>query len=322
MSISPAQAAQAIIDATPSACIAINDFMRATFSVRGGRVGSGMGTLLEGLWGYYVNAALTNAPGGPVPCEIAWLEGHEFNDFAVVGRDRAWDSSTRDGELLRVEAKSMNAGAYESKAHFDELLQNLGPSDLTVILVWGWEPVGTMRVCPAIIDHFVGFVRPIAVLRDELHLARGGRFVDRATCPDRVLTGSSCEAGLCEHHGEPLNAEGMRERLTGPATCRGSAKVSHAANFGGMVRMIQTRSPAARSTFRRLRRADGEADRYISFIHRNFPKEEVNQYMLAEWRKLADAVGVESRGLPAQELAMAVRAADPGYQALLRDLFD
>jgi len=321
MPISSAQAAQAVIDATPAACIAINNFTRQTFSVRGGRVGSGMGTLLEGLWGYYVNAALANAPGGPVPCEIAWLSDHEFNDFAVVGRDLAWDSSTRAGELLRVEAKSMNAGADESKAHFDELLQNLGPHDLTVILVWGWEAVGAMRVCPVIIDHFVGFVRPIAVLRDGLHLARGGTFVDRTTCPDQALIDSACQVASCRHHGEPLNAKGKRERLSGPATCRVSASVSHAANFGGMVRMIKTDSAAARSTFRRLRRADPEAHRFISFIHRNFPREELNQYMLPEWRKLAQAVDVATHG-SAEELAIAIRQADPDYRELLRDHFD
>ena len=97
MPITPAEAANAVIQATPAACAAINDFTRATFAVRGGRVGSGMGTRLEALWGYYVNAALASAPDGGTPCEIAWLSDHEFNDFAVVRRDLDWLAATRVG---------------------------------------------------------------------------------------------------------------------------------------------------------------------------------------------------------------------------------
>lgn len=321
MPITPAQAAQAVIEATPRACTAINEFTRATFSVRGGRIGSGMGTLLEALWGYYVNAALEKAPGGPVDCEIAWLSDHEFNDFAVVERNAPWNSATKLGELLRVEAKSMNAGADESKAHFDELQQNLNVHDLAVILVWEWSPVDANRVHPKILDHFIGFVKPIAVLRDGLHIARGGSFVDRASCPDQALKENPCTPATCPHHGEPLNAATKRERLSGPASRRVSASVSHAANFGGMVRMLKTDSAAARSTFRQLRRANAEADRYISFIHRNYQDEERNQYMIAEWRTLAERLGVATKGKTAGELAAEIRATDPAYQAKLRDMF-
>ena len=47
-----------------------------------------MGTLLEALWGYYVNQVLLNEGGEAAACEIGWLAGHEYNDFADGGRTR------------------------------------------------------------------------------------------------------------------------------------------------------------------------------------------------------------------------------------------
>lgn len=84
-----------------------------------------MGTLLEGLWGYYVNGVLHNRHDALAQCEIGWLSKNQYNDFACIYRDRPWDPATRAGELLRIEAKSMNAGAEESKAHFDEIIEPL-----------------------------------------------------------------------------------------------------------------------------------------------------------------------------------------------------
>lgn len=277
-------------------------------------MGSGMGTLMEALWGYYTNQVLRLCKGHGIECEIGWLSGHEYNDFACVSRDAPWVQATRAGELFRIEAKSMNAGADESKGHFDELVTNLGDFDLLLVLVWSWDSYDDFRVYPRIRDHFIGPARAIATLRDALHIARGGSFVSRDECPEK------CHVDACGHHGEPLNARGRRERLSGPPSCRPSAQVSYAANFGGLVRMLKTDSEEARRVFRKLRKEDATAHAYISFLHRSYPAEEKNQYLTSEWRLLAENLGIRTAGMPRDAIISAVRER-PGYQDLLRGLF-
>ena len=138
------------------------------------------------LWGYYTNQVLLNEAGEAAACEIGWLADQEYNDFACLLQGHPWTQADRTGELLRIEAKSMNAGAEESKAHFEELYGNLAPWDLLLVLVWSWDPADHFRVYPHILDHYIGFARSVAMLRDALHLARGGFFV----CgPIHVLSG-------------------------------------------------------------------------------------------------------------------------------------
>ena len=226
----------AVVDAirtlTPNAVSEINSFSKEVLATRGGRIGSGMGLLLEALWGYYINRELLGEGGAIANCEIAWLSDHEYNDFACVERDADWDPSSRQGEILRIEAKSMNTEADESKGHFDEPKKNLGGHDLLLILVWVWDKLDDYRVFPHILDAFIDLACPLADLRDALHMARGGSFVDREACPDK------CTPQDCLHHGEPLNASGIRERVKGPISCKGG-NVSFAANFGGLVRMLK-----------------------------------------------------------------------------------
>ena len=218
-----------------------------------------MGLLFEGLWGYYTTECLAVDR-----LEMAWLD-HQYNDFACLDRDSEWDHLTRAGELFRAEAKSMNMGADESKAHFDELAQNIRPDDLLVVIAWRWELDGD-RSWPAVREIFVDRALPIAQFRDALHLARGSTFVDRSTCPDK------CPAQSCSHHGEPLNANGKRERLSGPESRRVSAKVSHAANFGGLVRMLAARGPAALATLKAETQENAIGRSYIEFKRRNDAK--------------------------------------------------
>jgi hypothetical protein len=273
-----------------------------------------MGLLLEALWGYYVNKELTTLGSAAGMIEIAWLPGHEYNDFACVYMDEAWDPVTRTGELLRVESKSMNLHVDESKAHFDELISRIGQFDLLLVLVWSWEPVGERgQVSPTILDYCLELAHPIAELRDQLHIARGGTFVEAAKCPD------GCEFSACSHVGEPLNASGKRERLPGPESCRPSQKVAYAANFGGLVRMLKTNSNEARRIFRAIRSLSDPAHEYISFIHRNFPTEERNQYLRSDWRTIASELGIQTTGLTTGEVIGKVREVD-GYQALLRTI--
>lgn len=268
-------------------------------------MGSGMGTLLEGMWLFSVNRELTQRFDSR--WELAWLPDHEYNDFALLSTGVAWDCGTRDGEVLRVEAKSMALGADESKAHFDAPVVHIGQHDQLLVLLWSWEPSGD-RVLPVIVDSFLGAARDVAAVRDALHIARGGSFVDAARCPD------GCSPQECSHHGEPLNASGKRERVTGPENCRVSANTSFAANFGGMVRMLKTNNSSARAALRLVCARNPTARRYVSFVWRYLPDEELSQFSIAEWRACANRHGIPTAGLAKADLANAVRAQVPNCQ--------
>lgn len=312
-SVKSKEAVASVLASSSVAVQEINEFSHRVLRTRGGRVGSGMGILLEALWGYHVNGALYRAYGDGEGCELAWLHGHEYNDFACVLRGSPWDPELRAGELFRVEAKSMNIDADESKGHFDELSANLGGLDLLLVLLWRWELIQDEISFPMIRDHFLGSAADIARFRDQLHVARGGSFVNRADCPD------GCQPVDCLHGGEPLNAAKKRERKGGPESTRPSG-VSFAANFGGLVRMLKTGSPAAREVFRVGRVGSQVFDDYVSFIHRNFPIEEVNQYVSAEWREVASRAGLMTRGRSKDDLVSLVRENIVDYGKHLRDL--
>lgn len=304
-----------IIEKTSETVICINDLSARTFRTRGGRMGSGMGLLLEGLWGYFTTTLL--AQDG---LEIAWLPDNQYNDYACVNVTEEWDPDDpeRSGELLRIEAKSMNLGAEESKGHFDELQRNIGSHDLLLVLVWRWEPVEDgRRYSPQVTDFFLGSALRVAKLRDALHIARGGSFVNEDSCPD------GCLHLPCSHTGEPINANGVRERRTGPEALRGGGRSDYAANFGGLVRMLKCSNPEARAALRALRSEDEVAHRFISFIHRNLPQEELNSYVISEWRTAYKATlgSAPPRQLNASQLRDAIAAAEPAYQDALRALF-
>ena len=84
--------------------------------------------------------------------------------------------------------------------------------------------------------------------------------------------------------------------------------------------MLKTDSEAARQVFRKFRKDNPAAHAYISFLHRSYPTEERNQYLTAEWRLLAEDLGIKAAGLSRDELIAAVRER-PGYQDKLRDRF-
>ncbi len=256
--LTPDAASALIRQISPSVIAQINDFIRVTFVTRGGRMGSGMGLLLEGLWGYHMSQAL--APQG---IEIAWIVDNQYNDYACVDVGRDWDPDTREGELFRIEAKTMNLGADESKGHFAELVKNIDPNDLLLIMTWRWTDTEDGRRCyPQIVEVFLERALPLAHLRDALHLARGGTFVSAAACPDE------CDAAVCPHDGEPLNERGKRERISGPQSRR-PANVSFAANFGGLFRMIGTRGAAAKAELSTQRKLSTIADEYVAFVNRS-----------------------------------------------------
>jgi hypothetical protein len=73
------QVFQEILNYTPAAIEDVNALTIQAFQTRGGRIGSGLGGVIEALWGFYVNKRLTEANYG---AEFAWISGHEYNDFA------------------------------------------------------------------------------------------------------------------------------------------------------------------------------------------------------------------------------------------------
>lgn len=258
--ITDRQAAELIRQASPRVIEEINSFTRSTFKTRGGRLGSGMGLLFEGLWGYHTSRALEE-----FGIEISWIAEDQYNDYAVTRSDEVWDPVTREGELLRIEAKTMNLGAEETKGHFAELTENITDSDLLLILLWRWTvlPEDSRYVVPQIVDVLLERAKPIAQLRDELHIARGGAFVDPNSCPD------DCIPRNCSHAGEPLNARGKRERISGPESTRPSMRVAFAANFGGLKRMLGGRSQVARQIREEFAKREPAARRYIDFMQQD-----------------------------------------------------
>jgi hypothetical protein len=160
----------------------------------------------------------------------------------------------------------MVASADESKAHFDRLLHEFDRNELLAVFLWDWTLVSEKNkmVYPAILDYFVGLAIPVARLRDELHLGRGGTFVSAESCPDK------CGA-QCTHIGEPLNAAGVRERRSGPAKAKGP-NVSYAANFGGLLRMLGSRGSGGREILRKHYKSNPTTARFLDFMSRNFPR--------------------------------------------------
>lgn len=258
-------AAEKIIASTHTTIDSVNSFTEEVFQTRGGRIGSGMGSIIEALWGFHLNAVLKQ--DNDITYELGWIYGHEYNDFACLRKDTDWDPTIRQGELFRIEVKSMVASADESKAHFDRLQHEFVNSDVLAVFLWDWKYVKEhpKNVFPAILDYFVGYALPIAQLRDALHLERGGTFVEVGNCPDK------CVEQACLHVGEPLNAAGIRERRSGPITSTGS-KVSYAANFGGMLRMLGSRGSKGKELLRIEYFSDPTKARFIDFMARNFPR--------------------------------------------------
>jgi hypothetical protein len=68
-----------------------------------------------------------------------------------------------------------------------------------------------------------------------------------------------------------------------------------------------------------LRKENDIVHRYVSFIHRNFPKEEENHYLVVDWKSVAEAIALETGGLAREEVIAAVRR-HPDYMERLRKL--
>jgi len=136
-----------------NACERMNTFSSSVLKTRGGRIGSGMGALLEALWGYMMNQIIIEH--NDFDCEIAWFPDNQYNDFSCIRKNAPWNGETRDGEYFRIEVKSMNTGADESKAHFAALKKEIEDNDVLLILIWEWEQIDETHFSPIIIDPFI-----------------------------------------------------------------------------------------------------------------------------------------------------------------------
>ena len=311
--IHPSEAVTAVHADADAVVATINEFTNKTFKTRGGRLGSGMGSLIEALWVYFMNTLLQNEGGKARVCELAWLPDHQPADFACLHREAEWEPQSRKGELFRIEAKSLNADVDEAKGHFTNLVKETSEFDQLLVVIWSWADIDAFYRWPRIHDYFIGPALPIIRMRDRLHLTRGGTFVAEGQCPD------GCEVQPCSHVGEPLNKANVRERRTGPAACKGNNS-DYAANFGGLLRMIKTSSAAAKAALREERLSCDVCHRFVSFIHKHYPSQEMGQYGLADWRKLAGMLGVDPAGQNALALRATIQTTNPGYQELLREL--
>jgi hypothetical protein len=308
------EAAVRIVCADASPVIdSMNEFTAKTFRTRGGRLGSGMGSLLEALWVYNMNNTLANQGGIARECEFVWLPDHQPADFACIIRDSDWKPESKEGELFRIEAKSMNLGVEEAKGHFTNLLSETGPFDHLLVLLWSWTKYNDNYVWPKVHSYFLGSSLDIIRLRDRLHLARGGSFVGTTSCPDE------CSPVPCTHAGEPLNDSKKRERRSGPLTCKPKG-VDYAANFGGLVRMLKTSGSGASAAFRQERARSDVSHEYISLIHEFYPNEELNQYTTSEWRIFANSLNVPASG-GKEEIREAIKSVVPDYRDKLRTFF-
>ena len=84
MPISTNLAQELIVSSSVSACVEINTFSRKVLSTRGGRMGSGMGMLLEALWCYYVNQVLYSLPAGKVVNSLGWRRTNTMTTPALL----------------------------------------------------------------------------------------------------------------------------------------------------------------------------------------------------------------------------------------------
>lgn len=123
-----------------------------------------MGALLEALWGYMMNKII--AEDHKVDCEIAWFPDNQYNDFSCIKQDTEWNPANRDGEFFRIEVKSMNVGADESKAHFSALQNEIKENDVLLVLIWKWNNAKEMKP-PIIIYHSS---TAISLMRKKINL--------------------------------------------------------------------------------------------------------------------------------------------------------
>jgi hypothetical protein len=211
----------------------LNVFFSETFLVDSSEINYGhstrFGILFEAMWGYYMKEELQ-----VLGYMVKWICRNQYNDFYI--------SDLVGNFICNIEVKTLCLDSDESKSHFDALQSELLDTDLLFVSAWKWD-VHDDLMKPKITESKFFVSKEIAVMRDELHILRGGNFVNE----------------------EPINASGYRERLSGPDENK-PPKVTHMANFGGLVRMLGTKSKPSKIKLQEYYDAGGTCKEYIDFV--------------------------------------------------------
>ena len=211
----------------------LNEFFSETFLVDSAEINYGhstrFGILFEAMWGYYMKEELKNL--GYV---VKWICRNQYNDFYI--------NDSLGNFICNIEVKTLCLNSDESKSHFDALKSELLDTDLLFVSAWKWDLVDEYMK-PKITKSKFFISKEIAAMRDDLHILRGGSFIE----------------------GEPINVSGYRERLSGPVQNKPN-KVTHMANFGGLVRMLGVKSKEAKSKLQEYYSMGGTYKEYIDFI--------------------------------------------------------
>jgi hypothetical protein len=211
----------------------LNKFFSETFLVDSTEINYGhstrFGILFEAMWGYYMKEELKT-----LGYMVKWICRNQYNDFYI--------SDLLGNFICNIEVKTLCLDSDESKSHFDALESELLSTDLLFVSAWKWDVIGDYMK-PKVTNSKFFISKEIAAMRDDLHILRGGSFIN----------------------GEPINASGYRERLSGPDENKPN-KVTHMANFGGLVRMLGTKSKESKTKLTEYYNMGGGCREYIDFV--------------------------------------------------------
>jgi hypothetical protein len=211
----------------------LNEFFSETFLVDSSEINYGhstrFGILFEAMWGYYMKEELQS-----LGYMLKWICTNQYNDFYIT--------DTCGNFICNVEVKTLCLNSDESKSHFDALQSEIHDSDLLFVSAWKWDVIGELMK-PLVVKSEYFSSKSIAFMRDQLHVLRGGKFIKE----------------------EPVNVSGYRERISGPEENK-PPKVSHMANFGGLVRMLGTRSKESKNKLQEFYDNDSDCKSYIDFV--------------------------------------------------------
>ena len=211
----------------------LNQFFSETFLVDSVEINYGhstrFGILFEAMWGYYMKKELESFGHS-----LKWICKNQYNDFYIT--------DDKENFVCNIEVKTLCVNSDESKSHFDAIQSELLNTDLLFVSAWKWNINNTsMSPCVTKSEYFLS--KNIAKMRDDLHILRGGSFINN----------------------EPINASGFMERITGPENNK-PLKISHMSNFGGLVRMLGTKSKNSKQKLEEYYQHDVECKNYINLV--------------------------------------------------------
>ena len=224
---------QILENLNPKVIEKLNEFFSETFLIDFSKITHGhstrFGVLFESMWGYYMKEELQS-----LGYKLNWICKNQYNDFYIT--------DTEGNFICNVEVKTLCLNSDESKSHFDAIQSEILDTDLLFVSAWKWDVFGGLMK-PLVVRSEYFSSRNIASMRDQLHILRGGNFIKE----------------------EPVNVSGYRERITGPSENK-PPKISHMANFGGLVRMLGTKSRESKNKLEEFYGGNHDCRSYIEFV--------------------------------------------------------